>query len=160
MNCRKQRTCHLLSTRQNLRSNTSFKMTYVRDTSLALYFCTGSNHPELPRMIRANSDFQYWASPDDLASHRMIWTGLTGLAQSSAEVLWSWGKCLLKNIYKWALTFGTNLGTFKVAVSNSSTISIFVNYLCALTKFVNKPPHILYRIKCLLAKIFKILGTD
>ena len=64
--------------------------------------------------------------------------GLTGLAQSSAMVLWSWGKCLLKNIFKWVLTIGTSLGTFIVTVSNSSTISIIEYYLCALTKFVSK----------------------
>ena len=51
-------------------------------------------------------------------------------------------------------------GYIKVTVSIASTISILVNYLCALTKFVNESPHIPYWIKCLLAKIFKILSTN
>ena len=85
MKCRKQRTCHLLSTRQILKSNTPFEMTYKRDTHFARSFCSGSDHPELPRMIQANSVFQYWASPNDLVPHRMIWTqtGLTGVVDRS-----------------------------------------------------------------------------
>ena len=86
MKCRNQRTCHLLSTRQNLRNNASFEMTYERDTHFALSFCSGSDHPELPQMIRANSVFQYWASPNNLVVQRMIWTqtGLTGLEDRSS----------------------------------------------------------------------------
>ena len=85
MKCRKYRTNYLLSTRQNLRSNASIEMTYVRDTPLAPSFCSGSDHPELPRMIQANSVFQYWASPNNLVVQRMIWTqtGLTGLEDRS-----------------------------------------------------------------------------
>ena len=33
--------------------------------TLAQSFCMGSDHPGLPRMIRPNSDFQHWVSPDD-----------------------------------------------------------------------------------------------
>ena len=40
--------------------------------TLAQSFCTGSDHPGLPRMIRPNSDFQHWVSPDDPALVRMI----------------------------------------------------------------------------------------
>ena len=166
MKCRKYRTNYLLSTRQNLRSNASFEMTYVRDTPLALSFCTGSDHPELPRMIRANSDFQHWASLDDSVLHRMIWTqtDLTGLDDRSGLELFT---CTFRS-EKWCyiLLFEElshlrdQNGYIKVTVSTASTISILVNYFCALTKVVNEPPYILYRIKCLLAKIFKILGTD
>ena len=35
-------------------------------------------------------------------------------------------------------------GYIKVTVSVASTISILVYYLCALTKFVSEPPHILH----------------
>ena len=41
--------------------------------TLAESFCTGSDHPGLPRMIRPNSIFQHWVSPDDSALVRMIW---------------------------------------------------------------------------------------
>jgi len=95
MKCRKQRTYHLLSTRQNLRSNASFKMTYVRDTPLALSFCTGSDHPELPRMIRANSDFQHWASPDDLDPDR---------SDRSGGLVWPvWPKAVYLHNPKWEM---------------------------------------------------------
>ena len=153
MKCKKHRTYHLLSTRQNLRSNASFEMTYVRDTPLALSFCIGSDHPELPRMIRAISDFQHWASPDDPAQHRMIWTqtGPTGLEDRSSPELFN---CTFQS-EKWCygLLFEElshlkhKYGYIKVTVSIASTISIPVNYLCALTKFVNESPHILYWIK-------------
>ena len=36
-------------------------------------FCTGSDDPALVRMIRPNSEFRHWASPDDPALARMIW---------------------------------------------------------------------------------------
>ena len=39
---------------------------------LAQSFCTGSDHPGLPQMIRPNSDFQHWVSPDDPTLVRMI----------------------------------------------------------------------------------------
>ena len=39
---------------------------------LAQSFYTGSDHPGLPRMIRPNSDFQHWISPDDPALVQMI----------------------------------------------------------------------------------------
>jgi len=40
--------------------------------TLAQSFCIGSDHPGLPRMIRPNSDFQHWVSPDDPTLVRMI----------------------------------------------------------------------------------------
>ena len=137
--------------------------------TLAKSFCTGSDHPELPRMIRPNSDFQHWVSPDDPVLHRMIWTqtGLTGLGdrsdRSGLELLtcsfWSEKWCY-GLLFEELSHLRDQSGYIKVIVSTASTISILVNYFCALTKVVNEPPYILYRIKCLLAKIFKILGTD
>ena len=45
-------------------------------TSLTKYsaqsFCTGSDDPGLPQIIRPNSVCQYWVSPDDPALVRMI----------------------------------------------------------------------------------------
>jgi len=140
MKCRKQRTYHLLSTRQNLRSNASFEMTYVRDTPLALSFYTGSDHPELPRMIRANSDFQHWASLDDSVLHRMIWTqiDLTGLDDRSDRSGSKLFTCTFRS-EKWCygLLFEElshlrdQNGYIKVIVNTASTISIIEYYLCA-----------------------------
>ena len=42
--------------------------------SSAQSFCTGSDDPGLPRMIRPNSEVQHWVSSDDLALSRMIRT--------------------------------------------------------------------------------------
>ena len=169
LKCRKQRTYHLVSTRQNLRSNTSFEMTYVRDTLLALSICSGSDHPELPQMIQANSDFQYWASPNNLVIHRMIWTqtGLTGLVDRSDrsgpdQCTWAfWSKKWCHGLLFERLShLKHRFGYIKVTVSFISKISKLENYLWALTKLVNESPHILYWIKCLITKISKILGTD
>ena len=104
------------------------------------HYCTGLDDLTLGRMIRTICRFVS-------RTCRMIWphaewsgleqepvfgqTGQIGLAQSSAVVLWSWGKCLLKNILKWVLIIVTSLGTFNMTVRNSSTISIIVYYLCA-----------------------------
>ena len=163
MKCRKHMTYYLLSTRQNLRSNASIEMTYVRDTPLAPSFCSGSDHPELPRMIQANSVFQYWASPNNLVVQRMIWTQI-GLEDRSGPELFN--RTFQSEKWCYGLLFEElshlkhKYGYIKVTVSIASTISILVNYLCALTKFINESPHIPYRIKCLLAKIFKILSTN
>lgn len=101
------------------------------------HYCIESDDLTLGRMIRTICRFLS-------GTYRMIgpnagWSGLeqepvsgqTGLAQSSTVVLWSWGKCPLKELLKWVLTIGTSLGTLKVTVSNSSTISIIEYYLCA-----------------------------
>jgi len=82
----------------------SFEMTYLRDmlftlnNTLAKSFCTGSDHPELPRMIRANSDFQHWASLDDSVLHRMIWTHRSG------RPVWPvWLRAIYLHIPKWEM---------------------------------------------------------
>ena len=140
MKCRKQRTYHLLSTKH------SFEMTYLRDmlftlnNTLAKSFCTGSDHPELPRMIRPNSDFQHWVSPDDPVLHRMIWTqtGLTGLGdrsdRSGLELLtysfWSEKWCY-GLLFEELSHLRDQNGYIKVIVNTASTISIIEYYLCA-----------------------------
>ena len=144
MKCIKQRTYYLLSTRQNLRSYASLEMTYVRDMPLALSFCTGSDHPELPRMIRPNSDFQHWASPDDPALHRMIWTqtGLTGLEDQSDPEQCSGVVVMRKMPSKVYIEVSSHhWHKFGYIQSDSKQLKHNFNYLIlfvCLTKFVSK----------------------
>ena len=81
-----------------------------------------------------------WNMSDDLALSRMIrpWTlrktvsgqDRFGPEQSSVDV--NTRKMFIKNILMYTLILGTSLGTFKVTVSNSSTISIIEYYMCVL----------------------------
>ena len=158
MKCRKQRTYHLLSTKQYLRSNALFEMTYVRDTPLALSLYIGSDHPELPRMIRANSDFQHWASLDDSVLHQMIWTQ-TGLEDRSDPEQCSGVVVMRKMLSKVYIEVSSHhwhkCGYIQ---SDSKQLKHNFNYLIlfvCLTKFVSKLARFLIELSALQSRYSK-----
>ena len=177
---KKQRTYHLPSTRQNFRSNAWLEMIFIlvgtSYTRLELPIVTGSF---ISPPIKGSRELGLFLSEFPTLCRNFRWTSEVlhyfrqrafGKPSLDRPVWLVWPRVVYLSILKWEMMLWIIIWrtlSLKAQVWKHKSDSKYCKHnfntcilLVCLAKFVNEPPHILYWIKCLASKIFKIRGTN